>query len=107
MFCIAPGEDGVSSDISEKKVRGDSLVGKKGSWNDRGCPKVSWGSGWPSKAKRSRLDGRHNPCILRADTDDQILKILTTQQSTATASMEKSPKPIKLDSEAIPTSWWS
>jgi hypothetical protein len=91
-----PGAGGVSGSISEKKVS-NSLVGKGGTWGDRGSPKMSWGRGSPSKAK-SGCD----PCTIRTDIDNKMPRILTIYQSAAVAeSIRESPKPVKLDSGAI------
>ena len=98
-FCATPGADDVPSWGEAGKY---SLVEKGGAWGDRGGPKMSWKSASSSRARKLRSHGRCNPCALRTNTDNEKLRILTTYKSEAMVSMKESPKPVKIDSEAIP-----
>lgn len=79
-----------------------SMVDKWGTCGGGGSPKMSWERPSPSKARKSGLYGKPGCCILRTNTDNDILRILTANKSAATTSRKKSPKSTKLDSEVIP-----
>lgn len=82
-------------------VPGSAPEGNSG--EDRDSPTMPWWRGQPSKVSKSglRSNGKSNPCILRTDVGDRILKILTTYGPGTILSRKGSPKPIKLDSEVI------
>ena len=89
---MTPRVDGVSRSVPGERAEIHLLVGEGGilgTWGNGGGPTMSWEMGSSSRAGRLWWYGRCNPCILRTNTNSEMLGLLTPLKSAAIEVVEE------------------